>query len=104
MAYTQSMVYFKSGGTGRMSSLAVAAFTTLLFFIGPQIASYLPRCMAGTLLLHCGVDLFLEGVYDSFGKYDSEYAVSLQVFMVKQNCSNPFHCMMNKMLNMEVSG
>lgn len=87
-----------------MSSLAVAAFTTLLFFIGPQIASYLPRCMAGTLLLHCGVDLFLEGVYDSFGKYDSEYAVSLQVFMVKQNCSNPFHCMMNKMLNMEVSG
>jgi len=70
MAYTQSMIYYKSGGNGKISSLAVAAFTTVLFFIGPQIASYMPKCMAGTLLLHCGIDLFMEGVYDSYGKYD----------------------------------
>ena len=66
----QSMIYTKSGGRGKASSLAVAAGTTLLFFIGPDIASYLPRCMAGTLLLHCGLDLFSEGVYDSYGNYD----------------------------------
>lgn len=31
--------------------------------------------MAGTLLLHVGIDLFLEGVYDSAGKFDIlEYA------------------------------
>eukprot|EP00978_Attheya_sp_CCMP212_P029676 scaffold106170_cov49-Attheya_sp.AAC.1 len=31
--------------------------------------------MAGTLLLHVGIDLFLEGVYDSYGKFDNlEYA------------------------------
>lgn len=70
MAYTQSIIYFKSGGKGKSSSLAVALSTSLLFFVGPAIASYMPRCMAGTLLLHCGIDLFLEGVYDSFGKYD----------------------------------
>ena len=64
------MIYTKSGGRGKASSLAVAAGTTLLFFIGPDIASYLPRCMAGTLLLHCGLDLFSEGVYDSYGNYD----------------------------------
>jgi SulP family sulfate permease len=29
--------------------------------------------MAGTLLLHCGIDLFVEGIYDSFGKYDCEW-------------------------------
>jgi hypothetical protein len=75
----------------------------LLFFVGPQIASSLPRCMAGTLLLHCGVDLFLEGVYDSFGKYDRECAV-LSAFVIKQNYSNPSRCMINKMLNMEVFG
>lgn len=73
MAYTQSMIYFKSGGGGKASSLAVAALTTVLFFIGPQIASYLPRCMAGTLLLHCGIDLFIEGVYDAYGKYDCKH-------------------------------
>lgn len=70
MAYTQSMIYFKSSGHGKIPSLAVALFTAVLFFIGPDIASYMPRCMAGTLLLHCGIDLFLEGVYDSYGKYD----------------------------------
>ena len=52
MAYTQSMIYYKSGGKGKVSSLAVALFTTILFFVGPEIASYMPRCMAGTLLLH----------------------------------------------------
>lgn len=77
MAYTQSMIYYKSGGNGRSSSLAVALCTTFLFFVGPQIASYLPRCMAGTLLLHCGIDLFMEGVYDSIGKYDCEFLLGI---------------------------
>ena len=53
----------------------MAGLTSVLFFIGPTVASHMPRCMAGTLLLHCGIDLFLEGVYDSYGKYDYlEYA------------------------------
>ena len=75
MAYTQSVLYHKSGGTGRLSGMAVGAVTAVLFFVGPAIASLVPRCMAGTLLLHVGLDLFLEGVYDSFTKFDRlEYA------------------------------
>jgi SulP family sulfate permease len=75
MAYTQSALYDKSGGTGKQSGAAVALVTSLLFFIGPTIASFIPRCMAGTLLLHVGLDLFLEGVFDSFSKFDRlEYA------------------------------
>jgi len=61
MAYTQSVLYAKSGGQGKPSGVAVAIVTSALFFIGPTIASYIPRCMAGTLLLHVGIDLFLEG-------------------------------------------
>lgn len=75
MAYTQSVLYDKSGGTGKVSGVGVAVITSLLFLVGPAIASYIPRCMAGTLLLHVGIDLFLEGVYDSYGKFDPlEYA------------------------------
>ncbi len=75
MAYTQSVLYDKSGGTGRVSGIAVAMLTGVLFFVGPTVATYIPRCMAGTLLLHVGVDLFLEGVWDSYGKFDSlEYS------------------------------
>ncbi|KAL3910452.1 MAG: hypothetical protein SGILL_007682, partial [Bacillariaceae sp.] len=70
MAYTQSVLYDKSGGTGKVSGTAVAIVTGVLFFVGPAVATYVPRCMAGTLLLHVGIDLFLEGVYDSIGKFD----------------------------------
>lgn len=70
MTYSNSVMYAKSGGQGRISSLAVVAVTCVLFVVGPQITAYIPRCMAGTLLLHIGIDLFLEGVWDSYGNYD----------------------------------
>lgn len=70
MAYTQSVLYSRSGGKGRASGIAVAVVTMGLFVVGPRIASYIPRCMAGTLLFHVGSDLFLEAVYDSIGRFD----------------------------------
>jgi len=76
LAYTQSVVYDRSGGKGKRSGVAVALVTALLFVIGPAaLVPYIPRCMAGALLLHVGLDLFFEGVYDSIGQFDKlEYA------------------------------
>jgi len=70
MAYTQSVLYARSGGKGKSSGIAVAVVTSILFFVGPLVASKIPRCMAGTLLVHVGVDLFLEGTYDTIGKFE----------------------------------
>lgn len=64
MCYCNSVLYAKSGGEGRSSSMAIAMGGLILFFIAPQIGSYIPRCMAGVMLLHLGIDLTLEGVYD----------------------------------------
>lgn len=64
MTYSNSVLYAKSGGRGWKSSIAVVILSILLFVIGPEIATYIPRCMAGCLLLHIGIDLFLEGVFD----------------------------------------
>jgi sulfate permease, SulP family len=75
LAYTQSVVYHRSGGFGKPSGFAVAIVTAGLFVVGPAIASFIPRAMAGSLLLHVGIDLFLEGVYDSYRKFDNlEYS------------------------------
>jgi sulfate permease, SulP family len=75
LCYSNSALYAKTGGGGKVSSLAIVVVSSALFLIGPSIVSYLPRCIAGTLLLHLGVDLILEGVVDSFGNYDQlEYA------------------------------
>ena len=75
MTYSISILYHKSGGYGKASSLAIIALTGAMFVIGPAMAAFIPRAMAGTLLLHIGVDLLLEGVYDTFGVYDAlEYS------------------------------
>ena len=70
LCYSNSALYAKTGGGGKISSLAIVVISMELFVIGPSIVRFLPRCMAGTLLLHLGVDLVLEGVVDSYGNYD----------------------------------
>mmetsp|Transcript_20770 Transcript_20770/g.31954 ORF Transcript_20770/g.31954 Transcript_20770/m.31954 type:complete len:959 (+) Transcript_20770:55-2931(+) len=75
MTYSNSVIYDRAHGNGKMSSLCIVFLTGVTFLVGPSIASYAPRCMAGTLLIHIGIDLCLEAVYDSFGNYDPlEYA------------------------------
>lgn len=64
LCYSNSVLYAKSGGEGKASSLAVAACLAFLFLVGPHIGSFIPRCMAGTMLLHMGIDLITEGVFD----------------------------------------
>lgn len=70
MTYSFSVLFMKSGGKGLASSLSVALMNAVLFVYGPALATMFPRCMAGTLLLHIGLDLFFEGVWDSIGKFD----------------------------------
>ena len=70
MTYSNSVVYAKSSGKGRSSSIAVAALVTGVYIWGPIIAAFVPRCIAGTLLLHVGIDLFMEGVVESYHDYD----------------------------------
>jgi SulP family sulfate permease len=66
MCYSNSIVYHRAGGRGELSSLSIVALTSALFFKGGDIVTYIPRLMAGTLLIHVGLDLFFEGVLDSF--------------------------------------
>ncbi|KAL7544731.1 hypothetical protein ACHAWF_008091, partial [Thalassiosira exigua] len=83
MAYSNSVIYSKSNGRGKASSLGIVATTILIFIYGPTMASYVPRCMAGTLLLHVGVDLFLEGVVESYEDFDRlEYAGGMDAALV----------------------
>lgn len=53
MAYTQSVVYDRSGGRGKRSGTAVALATAGLYVVGPTIASFIPRCMAGGEYSQC---------------------------------------------------
>jgi len=75
LCYSNSVIYSKSNGKGKWSSLTLVAITVVIFIYGPTLASYVPRCMAGTLLLHVGIDLILEGVVETREDYDKlEYS------------------------------
>ena len=64
--YSNSVAYFKCGGSGELPNLIIVILTILLFFYTTTIIPWIPVTMASTLLIHVGLDLFLEGVRDSF--------------------------------------
>jgi SulP family sulfate permease len=67
-----SVTYFKCNGGGRVGGLLLAGATFVFYFIGPSAVFYIPRCMAGCLLIHIGVDLTKEALWDSYsyGSFD----------------------------------
>jgi len=83
MTYSFSVLFYRSGGRSKKAQAALVVGTALLFVFGVSTIPYIPKCMAGTLLLHIGVDLFMEGVYDAFHEYDTiEYGGVLVITAV----------------------
>jgi len=88
MCYSNSIVYHRAGGRGELSSLLIVLSTSLLFFFGNSLIKYIPRLMAGTLLIHVGLDLFLEGLYDSYyAGFDALEYGSIVVIIVTMSMS-----------------
>ena len=71
MTYSVSVLYYKSGGKSKAGQFCLVVGSMIVFVFGVVTMQYIPRCMASTLLLHIGVDLFMEGVYESYEEYDS---------------------------------
>uniref|UniRef100_K3XAZ1 STAS domain-containing protein n=1 Tax=Globisporangium ultimum (strain ATCC 200006 / CBS 805.95 / DAOM BR144) TaxID=431595 RepID=K3XAZ1_GLOUD len=70
LCYSTSALYYKCGGGGRKSGLAIGFLMLYFFFIGPNAVSYVPRCMAGCLMIHIGLDLLKEALLDTYDELD----------------------------------
>ncbi|TMW64337.1 hypothetical protein Poli38472_012959 [Pythium oligandrum] len=70
LCYSTSALYYKCGGGGRMSGLAVGCAMLVFFFIGPNAVAYVPRCMAGCLMIHISIDLLKEALIDTYDELD----------------------------------
>ena len=42
LCYTNSVLYYKTGGGGKIASLIISFLTGALFIFGPEAASYIP--------------------------------------------------------------
>jgi len=80
LCYTNSLLYFKCQGGGRASGAALSLILGAAFVAGPGALAYVPRCMAGCLLIHVGLDLSREALVDSWNGFDTfEYVCVLLI-------------------------
>ena len=83
VCYSNSALYYKCGGGGRGFSAALALVLGAAFVAGPTAIHVLPRCMAGTLLLHMGVELLREAIVQPFARLDRiEYTAVVLIAVV----------------------
>lgn len=52
LVYTNSVLFYRVGGTTRLSSFMLALATLVVFLIGPWVIGYLPVMIVGTVSLH----------------------------------------------------
>lgn len=71
LCYSTSALYFKCGGGGRKSGLVIGVLMLLFFIVGPNAVAYVPRCMAGCLMIHIGWDLLREALIDTYDELDA---------------------------------
>lgn len=71
LCYSTSALYYKCGGGGRTSGFVVGLLMLYFFFVGPNAVAYVPRCMAGCLMIHIGLDLLKEALIDTYDELDA---------------------------------
>ncbi|CAG8597490.1 66_t:CDS:10 [Acaulospora morrowiae] len=67
LVYTNSLLFYRSGGDNRVAGLMLAAGTTIILLIGPWIVGYVPVMVVGALIFHLGIDLMKEALVDTWG-------------------------------------
>uniref|UniRef100_H3HAS3 Sulfate Permease (SulP) Family n=3 Tax=Phytophthora ramorum TaxID=164328 RepID=H3HAS3_PHYRM len=71
LCYSTSALYYKCGGGGRKSGFVIGLIMMFFFFVGPNAVSYIPRCMAGCVMMHLGWDLLKEALIDTYDQLDA---------------------------------
>ncbi|CAG8571542.1 8622_t:CDS:10, partial [Diversispora eburnea] len=66
LVYTNSVLFYKSGGGNRVAGLMLAAGTAIILFIGPWIVGYVPIMVVGALIFHLGLELMKEALIDTW--------------------------------------
>jgi sulfate permease, SulP family len=83
LVYTNSVLFMRTGGDGRLAGVMVAILTAGILFIGPVIIGFIPVMMVGTLIYVLGFELFLEAIWEPRRK------LKLLEYLTVSNSSKP---------------
>lgn len=68
LVYSNSVLFYRVGGTTRLSGFMLAAATAGILVAGPGVIGYLPVCVVSSLIFVLGIDLMKEAIWDTFGR------------------------------------
>ena len=83
--YSSTVLYVNSGGGGQFCNFLVSITSFVSFVYGPFVAGYLPRCMAGAILIDMAIALVLEGVAEGSHKCDPVEYTSIWIILTVMN-------------------
>jgi MFS superfamily sulfate permease-like transporter len=64
LVYTNSVLFIRTGGDGRLAGIMLAIFTVGVLVVGPVIIGFIPVMMVGVLIFVLGFELFLEAIWE----------------------------------------
>eukprot|EP00930_Biecheleria_cincta_P089963 TRINITY_DN79303_c0_g1_i1.p1 TRINITY_DN79303_c0_g1~~TRINITY_DN79303_c0_g1_i1.p1 ORF type:complete len:633 (-),score=91.83 TRINITY_DN79303_c0_g1_i1:50-1918(-) len=80
MVYSSSLLYFKCGGGSRLASAAISIMVMGCIPHVGILIPFIPRALAGVLLLHLGYELIWESMVDTWKVLDHlEYTIVLGI-------------------------
>ncbi|BGP28971.1 hypothetical protein JCM10296v2_000707 [Rhodotorula toruloides] len=75
LVYVNSVLFYRNGGTTRISGFLLAAASVGVLVAGPGIIGFLPVSVVGALIFILGIDLVKEALWDTYGRVSRfEYA------------------------------
>ena len=85
VCYSTSSVYKNCGGKGKPANVFLSICIVMALVYGPSAVLYIPRCMAGAIVLDLGINLFLEAVVDPAKQCDYAEYISIWIIIVVLN-------------------
>lgn len=82
MVMSTSMLYYKVGGGGRVSSLAISGLILFFFLNASRVFALIPRCLGGLVCLHLGVDLMEQALVSTWKEFSTVEYATVVVIMV----------------------
>ena len=83
LGYCNSVMYARCGGGGKVAGSCLILIEALSVAYGMRVVPYVPRCLAGCLILHVGLDLVKEAFVDSINAFDTlEYGCIVAIGLV----------------------
>ncbi|PCH34769.1 hypothetical protein WOLCODRAFT_78960 [Wolfiporia cocos MD-104 SS10] len=82
LVYVNTLLFYRVGGTTRISGFLLAGATAVLLFIGTGPIAYIPVMVVGALIFVLGIDLVKEALWDTRHRVSRTEYITIASIMI----------------------